>query len=150
MQSIKEIGQLPAKTWKPIREKSTGRVFVGYYPGWKHPMSHYEGRYGNGADYVGLDGIEEIDYIPVYEGDLKPDGTSRGYRSAARQMFKDSDGRIWPMSLSKSNDLLQAIADGKITSTGDGSIRMRFTLAKQGQNVCITPFMGALKKKKSS
>jgi hypothetical protein len=99
------------KNWKLYKHKTTGEIAT-YYDPW------YEKQY------------EAIDNF-VFEGVIVPKGHYRG-RSAAGFAF-ECGGAAFVLSISKAQELLEALASGEVRPTGAGFLG-RFTFFKQGAN----------------
>lgn len=82
--------------------------------------------------------IEPLDYVPVFEDELRFIGYTRG-RSSVTMQFEASNGQIIEFGPSGINGLIQGIIDGNastifLSGTLEKGIKARFKFAKKGQN----------------
>lgn len=78
-------------------------------------------------------GMVPLDYLPVFEEVVEFTGYGRG-RSSVTMDFKADDGQEFSFAPGGISELFSAILNGSVQVVG-GKLKMRFTFAKQGQNI---------------
>jgi len=144
----------PSKSWKLIRQKSTGNILTDDHCLYQQDPAYIKkliieahdaiangGTAPNhkfGAYYYSFTGTfedyEQLDHIPVMRGEFEFDSIHNG-TSSIQIYFKSRAGGKYTLKGNDANNFFQKVGQGKIRMSGDGFYEFNFTFTKSSTKV---------------